>query len=71
LLSNGFAWAPAVTSIPQGKAPENVAEAVSAASVRALETRFAVLCALKYFDGYRLPDFMVAESAWETLASSF
>jgi hypothetical protein len=36
-----------------------------------LETRFAVLCALKYFDGYRLPDFMVAERAWETLASSF
>jgi hypothetical protein len=62
LLSNGFAWAAPVTSIPQGKAPENVAEAVSAASVRASRlaspsfARSSILMAIVFLTSWLLKE---------------
>jgi hypothetical protein len=62
LLSNGFAWAAPVTSIPPGKVPENVAEAVSAASVRASRlasppfARSSILMAIVFLTSWLLKE---------------
>jgi hypothetical protein len=41
LLSNGFAWAAPVTSIPPGKVPENVAAAKSVPRCQAERNKYA------------------------------